>query len=121
MKLLQRFDELVEAELLSAEFRKKGILTFISSKGSHALGRHQTGAIGVGVWAVLENQYEDAVSLIHNSEHVVKHPLTEMEMVELERTNKEKIARGFNSILNKVVVGFLVVLVSAFFAFVLIE
>jgi hypothetical protein len=62
---------MANAELLLAG---SGIPTFISSKNSGpALGFVL--ANKYTLWVCLENQYEDAVNLLKNPDHVVKNPV----------------------------------------------
>lgn len=89
MKLLVQYSNILDAEYLSERLRNKGVMTYISSSKSHSMGRIQSGALRVGVWVVLESQYEDAFTLLRNKRHKANAPLTKEEMVELELTTKK--------------------------------
>ena len=61
MKLLNKYLTLTDAEDMAERLENQGIVTHISSKRSHSLASHRTGAINVGLWVILENQYQDAL------------------------------------------------------------
>ncbi|AQQ67656.1 hypothetical protein Mag101_08405 [Microbulbifer agarilyticus] len=103
MKLLREFTSLSDAELLSNRLRSKGILTHISGVNSKQLGAIATGTVKVGVWAVLNEQVDDATALLTNSRHTVRHQLTEEEMSRLESESQGKVAASLSSLLNKLV------------------
>ena len=90
MKLLEKFTSIGDAYEREGRLRSEGILTHLSSKKSHMLDSIKTGALHVGVWVVLENQWTDAKALMENAEHVVKKPLSEEKMREIETTVVEE-------------------------------
>ncbi len=100
MKLLREFQNIYDAEHLSKRLRNKGVMTFISSKRSHNLHRHRTGATKVGVWAVLPHQYEDAFILLSNKKHKLEDPLSLEEMQQLEEQTTAEFSRTINRTLE---------------------
>ena len=90
MKLIQEFYSEVDAEKARDKLRKRGILTYISSKGSNNLSSIYTGAFKVGLWAVLDNQYHDACKILTKKQCKVRYPLSEDQMVEIEINNKKE-------------------------------
>ena len=62
MKLIDEFESAHDADFASLNYREKGILTHVSSRHSNSL-RIITGAMKVGLWVVLEDQYQDAIEL----------------------------------------------------------
>ena len=101
MKLLKQFESEIDAKHLSDRLKGKGVFTFISSSRSHSSGRFATGALKVGFWAVLEDQHEDAVSLLTNKKHIVKQPLKIDEMVQLEKEAAHRMQIGINNKFQK--------------------
>lgn len=101
MKLLKEFSSISDAESLVKKLRAKGVLTHLSSMNSNQLGAIATGAINVGVWAVLNEQADDAMALLSNNNHVVEKSLTEEEMLYLESQANESVTGSVNSVLNK--------------------
>jgi len=93
--------------------RAKGVLTQLSSKSSKQLGAIATGAVKVGVWAVLNEQVNDAVALVANNKHIVEYALTEEEMLQLESQAKESMGSSVNSFLNKFAVVFISIIIMA--------
>ena len=110
MKLLQEYTDVSDAEHLSQRLRQKGVLTYISSKQSKQFGAHQTGAVKVGVWVVLTEQENDAISLLSNKKHQVEYVLSEEQMEKLELQAKDKMESATKVILNKLLVLVLVLI-----------
>ena len=98
MKLIAEFGTAHDADIAAFEYREKGILTHVSSRYSNGL-RLITGANSVGLWVVLEEQYEDAEKLMHNGEHRPVTALTEQEMVELETFAKSSLENSSSKML----------------------
>jgi len=113
MKLLRNYEDLSDAEDLSHRLRNKGIMTFVSSKKSHDLHRFRTGALNVGVWAVLPHQFQDAKELLRNKKHKVGNPLSIDEINKLERQSQESFSNSFNKLL---VISFTGLLISGLVA-----
>lgn len=107
MKLLEKFTSIDDAYELEGCLRSEGILTHLSSKNSHMLDSIKTGALHVGVWVVLENQWADAKALLENAEHVVKNPLSEEKMREIEATIVEEQSQSISKFFKKLAVWFL--------------
>ncbi|GAB1258672.1 hypothetical protein NBRC116495_16610 [Aurantivibrio plasticivorans] len=92
-------------------------MTFISSKKSSALSRYATGALEVGLWAVIENQYEDAAKVLNGSPCKVRNPLKEEEMAELEMQASSFGAGISNTKMANILVIFVVAVVLTFIVF----
>jgi len=88
MYLINEYRSVCDAEQDATKLRKRGILTFVSSKNSYILSSIHTGVFKVGLWAVLQNQYEDACKIISKQQCKVRHPLTEEEMITIESQTK---------------------------------
>lgn len=95
MKLFKSFEHLSEAELVAIQMRNKGIMTHVANRNSKNLGAIGAGPLQVGLWVVLDEQYEDARQLYDNPNHVVSDPLTEEQMRQLDEQTEE--ARGLLS------------------------
>ncbi len=121
MKHLREYSELMDAESLSAKLRNKGIMTFVSSPNSIRIPMRHGGASSVGVWAVLPNQYDDAFHYLKNKNHEIRHPLSEEEMEEFEKQNKENNKISFNRKSTNFLNTFFFALLVAFVGFVLFK
>ena len=104
MRLIAEYGTAHDADIAALEYREKGILTHVSSRYSNGL-RIITGAMSVGLWVVLEEQYEDAEALKKNGEHRPATALTEQEMIELEALTKLKLENTGSKILLALVYG----------------
>ena len=71
MKLLKEFESVLDSEELAERLKEKGIAVFVSSKHSQSLSKYSTGALNVGLWIVLDVQYEDAKACLKNRRHKV--------------------------------------------------
>lgn len=101
MKLLSEFESEEFAEKTSEDFRNKGILTYISSADSKRLGSFKTGALKVGLWVVIDEQYEDALLLLRDPSHQVKVHLSSEEMQLLEDRVNSANKKYLDSFVNK--------------------
>lgn len=107
MRLIEQYGDISRAEYVAEKLRRRGILTHISSKRSFNLSRVTTGALNVGLWTVLDFQYDDACAVLRNSKHEVTSGLDEEEITQLEFKTQELSTKFFNKILIKL--GFLIV------------
>lgn len=116
MKLLDQFYRLDNANDLSWSLRQQGILTYVSSKKSHQLGSIKTGAFKVGLWVVLDKQFEDAQKFTKDPNHVISFKLSEDEMINLEEEAKtsfsKDISRSFTKFANYFMVLLLLVIIG---------
>ena len=84
MKLLAQYSSSFDAEEPSHLLEDNGIATFVSSKRSNKLGDIFTGAFTVGLWVVLDEQYQDACQLLVDPTHKVSNKLSVSEMMQIK-------------------------------------
>lgn len=84
MKLISEYYSEADAEAAGQRLRTRGILTHVSSTNSHRLSRRFTGAFKVGLWVVVDNQYQDACRILSGQQCKVRDPLDEEQMMALE-------------------------------------
>jgi hypothetical protein len=102
VRLIEQYGDIVQAEDAAEKLRSLGILTHISSKDSYRISRAFTGALKVGLWAVLDFQYKDACGVLTKSKHIVTSGLSEENLVKMESEAREASVNFFNGILIKV-------------------
>ncbi len=102
MRLIQQYSSASEAEAASEKLKKRGILTHVSSARSHRFSSIQTGAVKVGLWGVLNNQYRDACKIVARKQCKVRHPLSEEQMLGIESESKSLAPRLMISGLLKI-------------------
>ncbi len=115
MNLLAQYIDVSQAEELQYELRKHGVLTHISSSNSFRLGSAQTGAVKVGLWVVLDEQYSDAKSYLSDSNHKIITALTEEQMNRMEhefeetqsKAGKKTIEKALAFIMGAFLLGFI--------------
>ncbi len=110
MNLLAQYNDVSQAESLQYELRKRGVLTHVSSSNSFRLSSAQTGAVKVGLWAVIDEQYSDSMSYLRDSNHKITTVLTEEQMRQLETEFAEAQSKAGKKTLEKA----LAIIVGAF-------
>lgn len=99
MLLIKQYHSAIDAESDGSDLEAQGIPTHVSSKGSHSLSRSRTGAITVGLWVLLNHQYEDAVSYLKNRKYKVKTGITADEIKHLKEQAKVNTYNYMNKVL----------------------
>jgi len=96
MKLLDRFEDVIEAEEIARQLEALGIPAYVSATNSHLFGRIQTGALKVAVWIVLNHQFADAKAYLEDDSHLVTTGLSVAEMAEIQEQTSDYAFRFFN-------------------------
>ncbi len=84
MKLITLYVDPGDANEASARLRKAGVLTKITFEDPHNIKPSKSGAMRVGLSVVCDDQFEDAVQLLENPDHVPKRVMSLAEMSEIE-------------------------------------
>ena len=109
MKLLTEFHTVDEAEEVGRLLEDKGVATFVSSKMTNRY-LIPTAAHRVGLWAVIDAQYDDAIKLLDDPDHEVSNPLSFADIIEI----KTSIDTGDKSpVLNFLVMALVCMLLIA--------
>ena len=105
MQLLRKYTSLIDAQQAAMNLRSCGIATHIAGKESFRAAPMFSGAFYVGLWVVLDHQYDDALALLDDPEHPVRDPLPEEDIAVLEADfNGEVSNRAFTFIMVGAVV-----------------
>ena len=99
LKLLQRYEDQLEAQDVAAELEAVGIPAYVSATSSHLFGRIQSGALKVTVWIALNHQFEDAKAYLKDPAHVVTTGLSEDEFNEIREQTSDFAFQFFNRVL----------------------
>jgi len=83
MKVLERFDDVAEAEFVAEYLRDRGILTHMTSNPVGVMGLSPTRS--ARLWVVLPEQYLDAENCLKDEDYQSFKPLTEDEMDKIQR------------------------------------
>jgi len=115
MKLLQEFDNQVEGKAFASALLQKGIATHLAGAYSSNY-RIATGTTKVGVWIVLDDQFEDAIKLLSNPNHQVQNrlPDTEIEKFKQALEGQLPLLQINNKAKNKILTGIVLLTVVAF-------
>ena len=76
MKLLTEYESESEADIASIRLEQKGVATFVSSRRTFNFPLVAIGVPTVGLWVVLDDQFDDANALLFNPDHEVTHALS---------------------------------------------
>lgn len=105
MQLLRKYNSLLEAQQVAMNLRSRGIATHIAGKESYRAAPIFSGAFYVGLWVVLDHQYDDALALLDDPDHPVRDPIPVDEIDVLEADfNGEVSHRAFSFIIIGAVV-----------------
>ena len=83
MQLVTQFIDPSDATAANSRLRKAGVMTEINSLDPHIMSGSRTGALRIGLWVVFEDQFDDAVRLLEDPDHVPHRviPLSEMNRI----------------------------------------
>lgn len=117
MKLLQRFSSLAHAEMTAVLMRNKGILVTVSDKYTYNnISTAYNVATSIGLWVVIDDQYDDAINLLSNPDYIPKLQLTEEEMhiieADVSNTQSNWMESASSIILTVIFGGILLVMIS---------
>lgn len=107
MKLLKNVTSLQVANSIALQLKSRGILTFIANEDTKSL--YPIAVINVGIWIVLDYQYDDAVAVLKNPEHIISQPLMPEEINRLSRDMRKPYSASTKSILKMAAILFIVV------------
>lgn len=114
MKLLTTSTDRLYIAEKSNFLRSKGIFTRLSSVNTAQLG-YPAGS-EIGLWIVINEQYEDAIACLNDEDHEVTAPLSLEKIIELEAASTNQLSTIIDSLGNKVasllIIAFIVGLVT---------
>lgn len=99
MKLLERYEDQLEAEEVASALEAVGIPAYVSATNSHLFGRIQSGALKVSVWVALNHQFDDAQAYLKNPEHIVTTGLSPQALAEVQDQTRVFAYQFFNRVL----------------------
>lgn len=89
MKLVTQYVDPSDAARASLKLREAGVMTKVTFVDPHNIKPSKSGAVRVGLWVVYDDQFEDAVQLLKNPEHIPKRVISLAEMSKLEPSIQE--------------------------------
>ena len=85
MKLLTEYESSAEADTASHRLETKGIATCVSSRHHMGFPEGSIGPPGIGLWVVLDDQYQDAMALLLDPNHSVSNALLPEEIQSIKK------------------------------------
>ena len=110
MKLIRYYEDTFEAEQIAARLESNGIAVYVSTGNANLFGRIQSGAMQIGLWAVLDDQYDDAVAFIADNQHQITTGLTAAEIEQLKSVGRQAGSHMLNNLLAGMI-GFIALMV----------
>jgi len=95
MRVLERFDDVAEAEFVAEYLRDRGILTHMTSNPVGVMGLSPTRS--ARLWVVLPEQYLDAENCLKDKEYKPFKTLTEDEMDKIQREAIEEVKSSYTN------------------------
>jgi hypothetical protein len=86
MQLVTQFIDPSDATAANSRLRKAGVMTEINSLDPHIMNASRTGALRIGLWVVFEDQFDDAVRLLEDPDHVPHRVISLSEMSSIKST-----------------------------------
>ena len=80
MKLLTQFVDPADAAAANARLHAAGIMTETGSVDPHIMQPSKTGTVRIGLWVVFDDQFDDAVMLLQDPDHVPKRRISRQQM-----------------------------------------
>ena len=72
MKLVTHFIDPGEASAAKSRLCEAGVMAEVTSVDPHIIHPSKSGAERIGLWVVFDDQFEDAILLLENPDHVPK-------------------------------------------------
>ena len=92
MKLVQRYRNFQEAEEKAALLRSAGVLAHVADEYSN-VHSYASGAFEVSLWVVIDDQFDDACNVLNHEDYTVGNPLSEQQMMIMEKVGRESSHR----------------------------
>jgi hypothetical protein len=89
MHLVTQFIDPGDATEASTRLREAGVMTEVTSMDPHIMSSSRTGALRIGLWVVFEDQFDDAVRLLEDPDHVPQRVISLSEMNKIKSTAKD--------------------------------
>ena len=86
MQLVTQFIDPGDATEASTRLREAGVMTEITSLDPHIMSSSRTGALRIGLWVVFDEQFDDAVRLLEDPDHVPQRVISLIEMDKMKST-----------------------------------
>jgi hypothetical protein len=94
MQLVTQFIDPSDATAANSRLRKAGVMTEITSLDPHIMTSSRTGALRIGLWVVFEDQFDDAVQLLEDPDHVPHRVISLSEMNRIKSTTRDSWFRS---------------------------
>jgi len=94
MKLVTHYVDPGEASGVCARLRAAGVMTEVDSVDPHIVRPSKSGALRVGLWVVFDDQFDDALQLLGNPDHVPQRRISLDEMNKIKSHGDEYSLRS---------------------------
>ena len=101
MKLVTQFIDPGDATEASSRLRQAGVMTEITRLDPHIMSPSRTGALRIGLWVVFEDQFDDAVQLLEDPNHVPNRVISLSEMNQIKSSTQDSWLKSGKKMLVK--------------------
>ena len=101
MQLLTQFLDPGDAANARRRLRESGILCEVKSFDPHIIQPSKTGSQRIGLWVVDDDQFDDAVKLLQDPNHIPTGIISRAKMDALESDRQASTDHGGKSLLKK--------------------
>ncbi len=90
MKVVTQYVDSGDASKAKAQLRAAGIMADIAIIDPHFIQPSKSGAVRIELWVEFDDQFDDAVQLLKNPDHIPKRVITLAEMEKIESSKNTK-------------------------------
>ena len=101
MKLVTHYIDPGEATAAKSRLCEAGVMAEVSIVDPHIIRPSKSGAERIGLWVVFDDQFEDALRLLENPDHIPQRKTNLAEMNESNSTAGKSLLKTTKSFLKK--------------------
>ena len=101
MKLVAHYIDPGEASAAKSRLCEAGVMAEVASVDPHIIRPSKSGAERIGLWVVYDDQFEDALLLLENSDHVPQRKTSLVGNIEANSPNRKSLLNTTKSFLKR--------------------
>lgn len=90
MKLVDQYLDPQDAAAARRRLREAGVASLVDSMDPHSVQPSKSGVTHIGLWVVVDDQFEDAVRILENPAHQPLRVLSPQEMDIIEKSAEQR-------------------------------
>ena len=101
MKLVTHYLDPGEASAAKSRLCEAGVLAEVGAVDPHIIQPSKSGAERIGLWVVFDDQFEDALLLLENADHVPQRKTSLVEKSEANSPNRKSLLQSTKILLKR--------------------